>query len=120
MKIFLVFFTSYLISGQSFSLSVTGYSGGSLILDSGKLWFSESAKYMVKHNPWRTIIDYKKHSKWTAEGRFTLFCNTHGNLVIFIRDLKSQDAGKYRVRVLDKWYIDISVNVKEGKQFICV
>ncbi|XP_016371989.1 uncharacterized protein LOC107711515 [Sinocyclocheilus rhinocerous] len=121
MKILLIFLTFYLISGQSFSLSslhVTGYSGASLLVDSGKHWSSDSAKYMVKHDPWRTIIDYKKHSEWTSEGRFILFCNKYGKLMIFIRELNQQDAGKYRIRVMSKWYIDITLNVK--KDSCCV
>ncbi|XP_026101142.1 polymeric immunoglobulin receptor-like [Carassius auratus] len=73
---------------------------------------------MIKHDPWRTIIHYKKNSEWTIEGRFILFCSKYGKLVIFIRELNTRDAGKYRIRVLDKWYIDITLNVK--KDSCCV
>ncbi len=100
--------------------SVTGYSGGSLLVDSGEIWFSDSAKYMVKHDPWRTIINYKKHSEWTSEGRFVLFRNKYGKLMILIRELNTHDAGRYRIRVLNKWYIDVNLNVKKGKQYKCV
>jgi len=72
---------------------------------------------MVKHDPWKTIINYKKHDKWTAEGRFILFRNKYGNLMIFIIELNTKDAGKYRIRVLDKWYMDLTLNVIKGKQF---
>ncbi|XP_067296687.1 polymeric immunoglobulin receptor-like [Pseudorasbora parva] len=111
MKILLIFLTFYLISGAVRCFSVTGYSGASLLVDSQKLWYSSSAKYVVKHDPWRTIVNYRKHNEWISEGRFVLFCNKYGNLMIFIRELNTHDAGKYRIRVLNKWYIDITLNV---------
>ncbi|XP_048051195.1 polymeric immunoglobulin receptor-like [Megalobrama amblycephala] len=113
MKILLIFFTFYLISGAVRCFSVTGYSGGSLLVDSRKPWHTDKAKYMVKHDPWRTIINYKKHSEWTGEGRFVLFRNKYGNLMIFIRELNQHDAGRYRIRVTDKWYIDMTLNVNK-------
>ncbi|XDV16578.1 hypothetical protein PO909_016230, partial [Leuciscus waleckii] len=78
MKILLIFFTFSLISGAVRCVSVTGYSGGSLLVDSGKLWFSNSAKYTAKLPEWRTIINYRTHDKWINEGRFTLFKNNKG------------------------------------------
>ncbi|XDV16547.1 hypothetical protein PO909_016213, partial [Leuciscus waleckii] len=111
MKILLIFFTFSLISGAVRCVSVTGYSGGSLLVDSQKTWFSNSAKYMVKHDPWKTIINYKKNNEWIGEGRFILFRNKYGNLMIFIIELNTKDTGKYRIRVLDKWYIDLTLNV---------
>ncbi|XP_026111125.1 polymeric immunoglobulin receptor-like [Carassius auratus] len=47
MKILLIFFTFYLISGAVKGIDVSGYSGGSVLVDSGKLWFSDSAKVGV-------------------------------------------------------------------------
>ncbi|XP_016116454.1 uncharacterized protein [Sinocyclocheilus grahami] len=116
MKILLIFLTFYLISGESFSLSslhITGYSGGSLLVDSGKLWFRDSAKYMAKLPEWRTIINDTKH-KWIKEGRFTLYRNNEGKLMIYIRELNTQDAGRYRIRVDGQWSIDMTLNVEEG------
>ncbi|XP_016398985.1 uncharacterized protein LOC107732219 [Sinocyclocheilus rhinocerous] len=93
--------------------SVTGYSGGSLLVDSGKLWSSDSAKYMYKLPEWSIIINDKKHDKWINEGRSTLFCNEYGGLMIYIRELDMQDAGIYRIEINSHWSIEMTLNVKE-------
>ncbi|XP_073764323.1 obscurin-like isoform X1 [Danio rerio] len=114
MKILLIFIlTLQLISGQISSLSATGYSGGSLMLDSGKLWVSDSAKYLAKLPDWRTIINDTKHERWINEGRFTLFKNNDGNLMIFIRDLNTDDAGRYAVDVEQGKRLYMILNVEE-------
>ena len=98
-------------------VSVTGYSGGSLLVDSQKTWFSYSAKYVAKLPEWRTIINYKKHDKWIKEGRFTLFRNNEEKLMIYIRDLIQHDAGRYQIRVVGQQYIDMTLKVEEGLSF---
>ncbi|XP_048051165.1 polymeric immunoglobulin receptor-like isoform X2 [Megalobrama amblycephala] len=113
MKILLIFFTFYLISGAVRCFSVTGYSGGSLLVDTGEVWFSDSAKYMAKIPEWRTIINYIKHDNWINEGRFVLFCNEYGGLMIYIRELNTRDAGTYQIGVRGKWSIDMTLKVKE-------
>ncbi|XP_026133386.1 uncharacterized protein LOC113112147 [Carassius auratus] len=113
MKILLIFFTFYLISAAEKYIDVTGYSGGSVLVDSKELWFSANSKYMTRLSEWRAMINYKKHYKWINEGRFTLFQNDEGNLMIYIRDLNQRDAGRYMIRVKDKWSIDMILNVKE-------
>ncbi|CAM4451424.1 unnamed protein product [Leuciscus chuanchicus] len=122
MKI-LLFFTFSLISGAVRCVSVTGYSGGSLLVDSQKNWLydskymaklHENAKYMYNpSNEWRIIIYYRKDDKWINEGRFTLFKNNEGNLMIYIRELNQHDAGRYRIRVIGQWTIDMTLNVEE-------
>uniref|UniRef100_A0A9J8D9D6 Ig-like domain-containing protein n=1 Tax=Cyprinus carpio carpio TaxID=630221 RepID=A0A9J8D9D6_CYPCA len=114
MKILLIFLTFYLISAAVRCFSVTGYSGGSVLVDSGKLWFSANVKYMAKLPEWRRIINDKKHDKWINEGRYTLFSNDNGELMIFIRELNTQDAGSYRIGVEGQWFIDMTLNVEEG------
>ncbi|XP_056128060.1 polymeric immunoglobulin receptor-like [Rhinichthys klamathensis goyatoka] len=113
MKILLIFFTFSLISGAVRCVTVTGYSGGSVLVDSGKLWFSNSAKYTAKLPEWRTIINDTKHDKWINEGRFTLFKNNEGKLMIYIRELNQHDAGRYAIEVLHKWRIYMTLNVEE-------
>ncbi|RXN08087.1 polymeric immunoglobulin receptor-like protein [Labeo rohita] len=115
MKILLIFFTFYLISGAVRCFDVTGYSGGSVLVDSGNLWYSNYSKYIHKLPEWKTIMYYKKHDKWINEGRFTLFSNNEENLMIFIRDLNQQDAGTYRIGVLHGWRISLTLNVEEDK-----
>ncbi|KAL1281402.1 hypothetical protein QQF64_000205 [Cirrhinus molitorella] len=113
MKILLIFFTFYLISGAVRCFDVTGYSGGSVIVDTGKIWFSDSAKHMAKLPEWRTIINDKTYDKWINYGNFTLFQNNEGNLMIFIRNLNKHDAGGYWIGALYKWGIDMTLNVEE-------
>ncbi|XP_042625350.1 uncharacterized protein LOC122147282 [Cyprinus carpio] len=112
MKILLIFLTFYLISAAENYIDVTGYSGGSVLVDSGKLWFSNSAKYMYSLHERRTIINYMKH-KWINEGRFTLFSSDYGKLMIYIRELNKQHFGTYWIEVEGQWYIDMILNVEE-------
>ncbi|XP_050958063.1 polymeric immunoglobulin receptor-like, partial [Labeo rohita] len=115
MKILLIFFTFYLISGAVRCFSVTGYSGGSVLVDSWKSWFSDSDKYMYRLHEWKTIINDMKHNKWINEGRFSLFSDEYGGLMIYIREVNMQDAGTYRIGVKGKWSIDMTLNVEEAK-----
>ncbi|RXN32329.1 polymeric immunoglobulin receptor-like protein [Labeo rohita] len=117
MKILLIFFTFYLISGAVKDIDVTGYSGGSVLVDSGKLWFSDSAKYMAKLPEWRTIINDTKQHRWINEGRFTLFRNNVGNLMIYIRDLNHNVTGEYQIRHHGQWSIDMTLNVKYDAKY---
>ncbi|XP_073764113.1 polymeric immunoglobulin receptor-like [Danio rerio] len=114
MKIILrIFLTLHLISAALGDFDVTGYSGRSLMLNSGRLWHKNYAKYMHKLPEWKTLMYYKIHEKWINEGRFTLFENSDGNLMIFIRDLHTDDAGVYRIGVYDDWRISLTLNVDE-------
>ncbi|KAK9981719.1 hypothetical protein ABG768_001243, partial [Culter alburnus] len=113
MKILLIFFTFYLISGAARCFSVTGYSGGSLLVDSQKFWYSHFTMYIAKIPEWRTIINDTKHDKWINEGRFTLFRNSDGNLMIFIRELNQHDAGRYAIEALHNWRIYMTLKVEE-------
>ncbi|KTF79721.1 hypothetical protein cypCar_00035765 [Cyprinus carpio] len=78
----------------------------------GKLWFSANVKYMAKLPEWGIIINDTKH-KWIHEGRFTLYQNNEGNLMIYIRELNTQDAGSYRIGTDGQWFIDMTLNVEE-------
>ncbi|KAK9981722.1 hypothetical protein ABG768_001246 [Culter alburnus] len=112
MKILLIFFTFYLISGAVRCFSVTGYSGGSLLVSSWKPWHKDKAKYMRKLQS-TTIINNMKQDQWINEGKFTLFCNDFENLMIYIRELNTQDAGTYRIGVDGEWSVDMTLKVKE-------
>ena len=67
---------------------------------------------MYKLPEWRTIINDKKHDKWINEGRFTLFQNDEGNLMIYIRDINQRDAGRYAIDVLHNQRIYMILNIK--------
>ncbi|XP_016304269.1 polymeric immunoglobulin receptor-like [Sinocyclocheilus anshuiensis] len=113
MKILLIFFTFYLISGAVKDIDVTGYSGRSILVDSHESWFNSSAKHMSKLPGWRIIMFDKRHEKWINEGRFTLFKNNEDKLMIYIRDLNQHDAGRYQISVEGKWSIDMTLKVEE-------
>ncbi|XP_048051168.1 polymeric immunoglobulin receptor-like [Megalobrama amblycephala] len=112
MKILLIFFTFYLISGAVRCFRVTGYSGGSLLVSSWKPWHKDKAKYLQKLQN-TTIISNVKQDQWINEGKFTLFCNDFENLMIYIRELNTQDAGTYRIGVDGEWSVDMTLKVKE-------
>ncbi|XP_051560648.1 uncharacterized protein LOC127444992 isoform X2 [Myxocyprinus asiaticus] len=112
MKIFIIF-TFYLISGSVRCFDVTGYSGGSVLVNSWKLWCNYCFNYMAKHDPWTNIINDMKHNQWSKEGRFTLYRDKYGNLMIFIKELNTTDAGRYRIGVHGRWFIEMTLNVKQ-------
>ncbi|XP_065130596.1 polymeric immunoglobulin receptor-like isoform X2 [Paramisgurnus dabryanus] len=110
MKILLIF-TFFIISVRCFD--VIGYSGGSVLVNSWKSWCEDCYKYMTKLNPQRNIINYNKHDQWINEGRFTLYCNNDENLMIYIKDLNTEDSGTYRIGVYNQGYIDMTLTVRE-------
>ncbi|KAA0721738.1 Polymeric immunoglobulin receptor [Triplophysa tibetana] len=94
-------------------IDVIGYSGGSVLVDSHKPWHIARKQYLKTNqlDGWNNLIYNEKHT-WVNEGRFTLYCNTDGKLMIFIRDVNTQDSGTYQIGVDDKWYINMTLNVK--------
>ncbi|KAL0153440.1 hypothetical protein M9458_051255, partial [Cirrhinus mrigala] len=68
---------------------------------------------MAKLPEWRTIINDTKHDKWINEGRFTLFQNNKGKLMIYIRDFNHHDAGRYAIDVFHNERIYMTLNVEE-------
>uniref|UniRef100_A0A8C1XUI9 Ig-like domain-containing protein n=1 Tax=Cyprinus carpio TaxID=7962 RepID=A0A8C1XUI9_CYPCA len=113
MKILLIFLTFYLISDAVQDIDVTGYSGGSVLVDFGQLWLSDSVKYIAKLTEWRRIKKYKKHDQWINDGRLLLCRNSKGNLLIFISELNQQDAGRYKIGISATRSIYINLIVTE-------
>ncbi|XP_056624968.1 polymeric immunoglobulin receptor-like isoform X2 [Triplophysa dalaica] len=111
----LLIFTFFIISGAVRCIDVIGYSGGSVLVDSHKLWHSDVKQYLYIWNnyKWNILIKNKDSRKWIKERRFTLFCTENGHLMIFIRDLNTQDSGKYLIGVDDKWSTKIILKVKD-------
>ncbi|XP_051560314.1 polymeric immunoglobulin receptor-like [Myxocyprinus asiaticus] len=112
MKIFIIF-TFYLISGSVRCFDVTGYSGGSLLVDS-RSRCSNNYQSLQKQSQgrWNILIDKYKQDQWINKGRFTLYCNKNGNLMIFIRELNTTDAGRYRIGPSSLDFIKMDLNVK--------
>ncbi|XP_060792989.1 uncharacterized protein LOC132896273 [Neoarius graeffei] len=113
MKILLIF-TLSLISGPvgCVDVPVIGYSGGSIIIISDRYWSSVNSNYICK-------VEMSKCTeiKKTNNGmdhvqleRFILFKNK-GRLAVFIRKLKPQDAGTYRMGWGRSNYTDVSLKI---------
>ncbi|XP_016305968.1 polymeric immunoglobulin receptor-like, partial [Sinocyclocheilus anshuiensis] len=110
MKILLIFFTFSLISVRCFS--VTGYSGGSVLLDTVRS--SPDNKHNLQkqtNGKWDIILENKKQAKWINKGRYTLYVNTNRNVVLLIRELHAQDSGRYKIGLSGSEVIDIHLNV---------
>ncbi|XP_050959452.1 polymeric immunoglobulin receptor-like isoform X2 [Labeo rohita] len=54
---------------------------------------------MYKLPEWRRIKNDKKHDQLINEDRLSVFRNSKGTLLIFIRELNQHDAGRYRIGV---------------------
>ncbi|XP_057188557.1 polymeric immunoglobulin receptor-like isoform X3 [Triplophysa rosa] len=111
----LLIFTFFIISGAVRCFDVIGYSGGSVLVDSHKPWYTDVKQYLYtwQNNKWNILIKNEDSRKWIKERRFTLFCTENGHLMIFIRDLNTQDSGTYRIGVEDKWSTKMSLKVTE-------
>ncbi|XP_050957216.1 polymeric immunoglobulin receptor-like [Labeo rohita] len=114
MKILLIFFTFYLISGAVRCFSVTGYSGGSVLVDSGRS-SPNNNHYLQKQTrgKWDIIIDNKKQDQWINKGRYTLYLNKNRNVMLLIRELNTQDSGRYRIRLSGSAFIEIYLGVED-------
>ncbi|XP_042571991.1 polymeric immunoglobulin receptor-like [Cyprinus carpio] len=112
MKILLIFFTFYLISDAVQDIDVTGYSGGSVLVDSGR--FSPDNNHNLQKQTsgkWYIIIDNKKQAKWINKGRYTLYLNKNRNVMLLIRELNAQDSGRYKIGLSGSEVIEIHLNV---------
>ncbi|KAF4118112.1 hypothetical protein G5714_000163 [Onychostoma macrolepis] len=102
MKILLIFFTFYLISDAVRCFSVTGYSGGSVLVDSWKPWLKNDSKYIQKLQS-EIIINNISHDLWINEGsawnkeeRFSISDDRDKNLFsVRITAVTPDDGGVY-------------------------
>ncbi|XP_065130576.1 uncharacterized protein [Paramisgurnus dabryanus] len=107
MKILLIL-TFFIISGAVRCFNVIGYSGGSVLVDSQKSW----CKDINKLKQWKQIINNEKHKQWIDEEKFTLYCNKYKKLRIYIKDLNTEDSGRYRIGFDNRWFIDMILTVR--------
>ncbi|KAB5546125.1 hypothetical protein PHYPO_G00068540 [Pangasianodon hypophthalmus] len=112
MKILLIF-TLSLISGPVGCVDVTGYSGGSIILISNLYSSSAKSNYIckVENRECTDIIRLDPGKNRGQVERFMLYKNTEGFLTAFIRKLKPQDAGMYRMGAGTQRYTDVTLKV---------
>ncbi|KAL6482307.1 hypothetical protein MHYP_G00103870 [Metynnis hypsauchen] len=103
MKILLLVFTLYLITGSGNSLEVIGYSGGSVIIQSDLQWNLTGAKYICKaRNGCVDIIKDQSGNKRIDQGRFSLHETREGKFTVWIRDLTPRDAATYEFGVKEE------------------
>ncbi|XP_026777207.3 uncharacterized protein LOC113530967 isoform X1 [Pangasianodon hypophthalmus] len=112
MKILLIF-TLSLISGPVGCVDVIGYSGGSIILISNVYSSSAKSNYIckVENRECTDIIRLNTGKNDFQVERFMLYKNTEGFLTAFIRKLKPQDAGMYRMGAGTQRYTDVTLKV---------
>ncbi|XP_026101150.1 polymeric immunoglobulin receptor-like [Carassius auratus] len=112
MKILLIFLTFYLISAAVRCFSVTGYSGGSVLVDSGRTSTSKS-QYLQKqiNRGWNTMINNSEEHHQITKGRFILYLNKNKRIMLFIRELNAQDSGRYRIGISGSEGVEINLHV---------
>ncbi|KAL0153207.1 hypothetical protein M9458_051492, partial [Cirrhinus mrigala] len=106
------------------SISVTGYSGGGVIItckyDEG---YTAHAKYFCKgQNPGCSdLIRTEEKEKWFHSGRFSLYDNRSATVfTVTIRNLSEQDSGTYQcaadIRIFGDSYTEVKLNVIKSQK----
>ncbi|KAK9981717.1 hypothetical protein ABG768_001241 [Culter alburnus] len=118
MKIILTF-TLLMIPGVVSSISVTGYSGGGVMIRCKyNRGYTANKKYFCKEQ-WSGCKDQIKtdeKNKWVQSGRFSLYDNTSSGVFnVTIRDLTELDSGTYQcgvdVSLGGDFYTEVNLNV---------
>ncbi|CAM4449248.1 unnamed protein product [Leuciscus chuanchicus] len=107
-------FTLLMIPGVVSSMSVTGYSGGGVMITCKyDKRYTDNKKYFCK-GQWSQCTDQIKtdiKDKWFDAGRFSLYDDTSSSVfTVTIRDLREDDSDTYYCGV-DKYGIDSSTEV---------
>ncbi|KAK2909449.1 hypothetical protein Q8A67_005286 [Cirrhinus molitorella] len=109
-------FTLLMIPGVMSSISVTGYSGGGVIITCRyDKRYAANKKYFCR-GEWSKCTDQvrtKDTNKWVNSGRFSLYDDTRAAVsTVTIRDLSKQDSGMYQCAVDITAKKDIYTEVK--------
>ncbi|RXN03514.1 polymeric immunoglobulin receptor-like protein [Labeo rohita] len=116
-------FTLLMIPGVVSSISVTGYSGGGVIITCRYYRkYTDNAKYFCKgENPGCSdLIKTEVKGKWFHSGRFSLYDDISAAVfTVTIRDLSEQDSGTYQCASDLSWrkdsYTEVKLNVLTSK-----
>ncbi|RXN09879.1 polymeric immunoglobulin receptor-like protein [Labeo rohita] len=112
-------FTLLMIPGVVSSISVTGYSGGGVIITCKyDRKYTANAKYFCR-GQWSECINKirtNNKNEWFDDGRFSLFDDTSAAVfTVIIRDLCEQDSGMYQCASDISWskdpYIKVNLNI---------
>ncbi|XP_051560663.1 polymeric immunoglobulin receptor-like [Myxocyprinus asiaticus] len=113
--------TLLLIPGAVMSISVTGYSGGGVIITCRyNKEKTQNKKYFCR-GQWsecKDLIRTDIKDEWTHEGRFSLYDDTRAAVfTVIIRDLNKQDSDKYYcgtdIFLIEDLYTEVNLNVRE-------
>ncbi|XP_050956752.1 polymeric immunoglobulin receptor-like [Labeo rohita] len=112
-------FTLLMIPGVVSSISVTGYSGGGVIITCRyDRKYTENAKYFCKgqYLVCSDLIKTEVKEKWADKGRFSLYDDTSAAVfTVTIRDLSEQDSGTYQcasdLSLSKDSYTEVKLNV---------
>uniref|UniRef100_A0A671MCQ2 Immunoglobulin V-set domain-containing protein n=1 Tax=Sinocyclocheilus anshuiensis TaxID=1608454 RepID=A0A671MCQ2_9TELE len=96
------------------SLSVTGHSGGGIIITcTYQDKHTGNAKYFCK-GPWLTccnLIKTYEKNKWVESGRFSIAAV----FTVTIRDLSEEDSGTHQcgvdIRISEDFYTEVNLNI---------
>ncbi len=96
--------------------SVTGYSGGSVLVDTVRS-SPNNIQYLQKqtNGKWDIIIDNKKQANLINKGRYALYLNKNRNVMLLIRELNAQDSGRYKIGLSGSEVTEIDLKVIEGE-----
>ncbi|XP_042624848.1 polymeric immunoglobulin receptor-like [Cyprinus carpio] len=124
-------FTLLMIPGVVSSISVTGYSGGGVIITcTYDRKYTDNTKYFCR-GQWKTTCsdliktDMKNENKWVDSGRFSLFDYTRAALfTVTFRNLSEQDSGMYWCAADISWgkdsYTEVKLKVVTAEQISAV
>ncbi|KAL1281383.1 hypothetical protein QQF64_000186 [Cirrhinus molitorella] len=121
-------FTLLMIPGVMSSISVTGYSGGGVIITCRyDKRYAANKKYFCR-GEWSKCTDQvrtKDTNKWVNSGRFSLYDDTRAAVsTVTIRDLSKQDSGMYQCAVditaKKDIYTEVKLHVLTGPQNMAV
>ncbi|XP_036413117.1 CMRF35-like molecule 8 [Colossoma macropomum] len=121
MKVLLLILTLYLVSGPVGCVEVTGYTGGSVLINCiyDYMKYKNHTKYFCKLNQKKECTDQillKTQNIGAHDGRFFLMDETQpGMFSVLIKNVSQQDGGTYRCGVEDKTAkpTDVTLQVKE-------
>ncbi|XP_016112654.1 CMRF35-like molecule 8 [Sinocyclocheilus grahami] len=122
-------FTLLMIPGVVSSISVTGYSGGKVMITCKyERKYTENAKYFCKGQKpvtpqigWCSdLIKTEEKNKWVHSERFSLYDDTRAAVfTVTIRDLSEEDAGTYQcgvdIHISEDFYTEVNLNIITDK-----
>ncbi|RXN36815.1 polymeric immunoglobulin receptor-like protein [Labeo rohita] len=116
-------FTLLMIPGVVSSISVTGYSGGGVIITCRYYeGYTANAKYFCR-GQWSECIDEIRtntKNKWVHSGRFSVYDDTSAAVfTVTIRDLSEQDSDTYYcgtdISAKVDSYTEVNLNIITGE-----